>query len=37
MEKKDTKTRQAEIVDMAITVIGEMGASGLTCARLMER
>jgi AcrR family transcriptional regulator len=37
VEKKDTKTRQAEIVDMAIAVIGEMGASGLTTARLTER
>ena len=37
MAKKDTKTRQAEIVGMAINVIGEMGVSGLTTARLAER
>lgn len=37
MEKKDTKTRQAEIIDMVITVIGEAGVSGLTTARLAER
>lgn len=37
MDKKDTKTRQAEIINMAITVIGETGASGLTTARLAER
>jgi AcrR family transcriptional regulator len=37
VEKKDTKTRQAEIINMAIAVIGEMGASGLTTARLAER
>jgi AcrR family transcriptional regulator len=37
MTKKDTKTRQAEIVGMAIDIIGEMGVSGLTTARLAER
>jgi len=37
MEKKDTKTRQAEIVAMAIAIIGDMGVSGLTTARLAER
>ena len=37
MPKKDTKTRQAEIVGMAIDIIGEMGVSGLTTARLAER
>ena len=37
MEKKDTKIRQTEIVGMAITIIGDMGASGLTTARLAER
>jgi len=37
MEKKDTKTRQAEIVGMAVAIIGEMGVSGLTTARLAER
>ena len=37
MAKKDTKTRQAEIVGMAIGIIGEMGVSGLTTARLAER
>jgi len=37
MPKKDTKTRQAEIVGMAIEIIGEMGVSGLTTARLAER
>ena len=37
MEKKDTKTRQAEIVNSAIAIIGELGASGLTTARLAER
>jgi AcrR family transcriptional regulator len=37
MKRKDTKTRQAEIVGMAIEVIGEMGVSGLTTARLADR
>ncbi len=37
MAKKDTKTRQAEIVGVAIEIIGEMGVSGLTTARLAER
>ncbi|MBI5189781.1 MAG: TetR/AcrR family transcriptional regulator [Nitrospirae bacterium] len=37
MAKKDTKTRQAEIAGMAIDIIGEMGVSGLTTARLAER
>lgn len=37
MEKKDTKTRQAEIVGMAVAIIGEMGVSGLTTARLAKR
>ena len=35
--KKDTLTRQAEIVDMAVEIIGAMGVSGLTTARLAER
>ena len=35
--KKDTLTRQAEIVDMAVEIIGDMGVSGLTTARLAER
>ena len=35
--KKDTLTRQAEIVDMAVEIIGGMGVSGLTTARLAER
>ena len=37
MEKKDTKTRQAEIVSMAVAIIGETGVSGLTTARLAKR
>ncbi len=37
MEKKGTKIRQAEIVNTAIAVIGELGPSGLTTARLAER
>jgi AcrR family transcriptional regulator len=37
MEKKDTKTRQAEIVGMAVAIIGELGVSGLTTARLAKR
>jgi AcrR family transcriptional regulator len=37
MEKKDTKTRQAEIVGMAVAIIGETGVSGLTTARLAKR
>ncbi|MHB8173491.1 MAG: TetR/AcrR family transcriptional regulator [Nitrospirota bacterium] len=36
MEKKGTKIRQAEIVNKAIAIIGEFGASGLTTARLAE-
>ncbi len=37
MEKKGTKTRQTEIVNKAIALIGELGPSGLTTARLAER
>ncbi len=37
MNRKDTRTRQAEIVGMAIAIIGEMGAAGLTTARLAQR
>lgn len=37
MLKKDTKTRQAEIVAAAIAIIGEMGVRGLTTARLAGR
>ncbi|MBI5140967.1 MAG: TetR/AcrR family transcriptional regulator [Nitrospirae bacterium] len=37
MEKKDTKTRQAEIVAAAITLIGEAGVRGLTTAKLAGR
>ena len=37
MDKKDTKTRQAEIVGMAVAIIGETGVSGLTTARLAKR
>lgn len=37
MARKDTKTRQAEIVAAAIAIIGEMGVRGLTTARLAGR
>lgn len=37
MEKKDTKTRQSEIVAAAIALIGEAGVRGLTTAKLAER
>ncbi|HEX9859632.1 MAG TPA: TetR/AcrR family transcriptional regulator, partial [Nitrospirota bacterium] len=37
MLKKDTKTRQAEIVSAAIGIIGETGVRGLTTARLAGR
>jgi AcrR family transcriptional regulator len=37
MLKKDTKTRQAEIVSAAIVIIGETGVRGLTTARLAGR
>jgi AcrR family transcriptional regulator len=37
MARKDTRIRQAEIVGMAMAIIGEMGASGLTTARLAGR
>lgn len=37
MEKKDTKTRQAEIVAAAIALIGEAGVRGLTTAKLAGR
>lgn len=37
MVKKDTKTRQTEIVAAAIGIIGEMGVRGLTTARLAGR
>ena len=37
MNRKDTRVRQAEIVGMAISIIGEMGVAGLTTARLARR
>src|SRR5512146_327046 len=37
MNRKNTKVRQAEIVGMAISIIGEMGVAGLTTARLARR
>lgn len=37
MKRKNTKARQAEIVNTAIAIIGELGVSGLTTAKLAER
>jgi TetR/AcrR family transcriptional regulator len=37
MKRKNTKVRQAEIINTAIAIIGELGVSGLTTAKLAER
>ena len=37
MERKNTKIRQAEIINTAIAIIGELGVGGLTIAKLADR